>query len=73
MTWTTAVPTQPGFYWLREPGAEPVVVEVRGLYVTHPRRPGDLDLPRPGGPRSGITPDIDPAAEWAGPLVPPGG
>lgn len=80
-TWTTTPPSSPGFYWLREPDdAHPAarVVEVRRypsdshlngrLYVST----GD-GVPRLIGPAfpPSRTPNIDPDAEWAGPITPP--
>lgn len=59
MTWTTALPTEPGSYWWRtHPGTVAHVVLVSGGRVHHPCFRSDYAASAMGG-------------QWFGPLVPP--
>ena len=66
MEWTKERPTEPGWYWMRRPGEDLQVVEVRqfngGLKIMNHEQPylsKDLNDPR-----------LE-QAEWAGPLKVP--
>lgn len=70
--WTRERPTEPGYYWLRLPYLAPQIVCVamdrRTVEFVGSDDVQDLDP----SPPTGMSPDIDPAAQWLGPIpLPP--
>lgn len=69
MTWTTEPPTAPGYYWLREPGGDSVIVEVYPLAAVS--APGILSAHWIGFKESAEVGTF--AGEWCGPIPDPPG
>lgn len=58
VTWTTTIPTEPGYYWWRNPINRPRILEIdeAGFLVVGKIRPSDCK---------------NMAGEWAGPIEEP--
>ena len=64
MKWTTELPTEPGWYWLREYGQQPIIVRVKK----------DKDVPGillAEAVYLNIAVQILVGCEWAGPIPEP--
>lgn len=70
MNWTTAYPTQPGFYWIYNYRYKHPTGSVLVPGATIVELDGDLDISFVGGEEQ-HEPDYIISAEWFGPILPP--
>jgi hypothetical protein len=71
LTWSSAPPTEPGYYWFRSPASAPTLVLVRpdDAEIALMGEPWTVDFLEDGAAEQRCVPGVD--EWWAGPLQPP--